>query len=515
MSLHALRCLPIALMALLSAGSLSAQEELLEDRWRQLDTPHFVLLSQASSRQTERFATRLELWRQAAAAIIGGPSPLPAAAVPNYVYLFDDEASFQHFTQAGERSFFIPTPRANFMALIIGDEESERTAFHYYAHFLLKNFSDLRLPRWYEEGLSAYLSRVSASSGGLNIDRFSRREYELIEQISRSLSMERLLYRDDALASPRVIQIANLKSEALLYYLIHGYQEEAFPDRRGQLQRYLQLLMEGRNPRFAFDQSFSVTTAQLDEEFHEHLLQSRMPRPELQTVDLSEFEPGSTVEAAAADLALMLAELALNSGRGDNAQRYFQWAIDAGLELARSYSGLGDALRFQEVEDMDQAIAAHFERALLLAPQDPNIIMDYGEYWEAELQDCEKSYPAAQRRQILTDIKQQFTRALDMLPNNPEANLAMAQVYLFEEEDWRQGVQYQDKAFSLLPADSFIMEQAVKYAIAASDYAEAERLITEIAQPIHFFGEPEYVTNLRERLLRKQRGEPYDACDEF
>ena len=69
-------------------------------------------------------------------------------------------------------------------------------------------------------------------------------------------------------------------------------------------------------------------------------------------------------------------------------------------------------------------------------------------------------------------------------------------------------------ADSLLPADSFIMEQAVRYAIAADDYERASRLIEEMAQPIHFFGEPEYVTNLRERLLRKRRNEPYDVCAE-
>jgi len=63
-----------------------------------------------------------------------------------------------------------------------------------------------------------------------------------------------------------------------------------------------------------------------------------------------------------------------------------------------------------------------------------------------------------------------------------------------------------------LPADTFIMEQAIKYAIAADEYNEAQRLINEMAQPIHFWGEPGYVSDLRVRLMRKRRGEVYDVC---
>jgi hypothetical protein len=89
----------------------------------------------------------------------------------------------------------------------------------------------------------------------------------------------------------------------------------------------------------------------------------------------------------------------------------------------------------------------------------------------------------------------------------------MGEYYLLQGNDWEQGVSYQQRAFELLPADGFIMEQAVRYAIAADQFDEAARLITELAQPIHFFGEPGWVTQLRERLLRKRRGEAYGVCD--
>ncbi len=489
-----------------------AQLELLEDRWIEVQTEHFTLFSQASSRQTTRFAGELETWRQVSAYIINDQSPFPKAQVPNYVYLFDDRESFQQFTAAEETAFFYPTPRANFMALVVDDEQSVPAAFHHYVHFLVRNFSDLRLPRWYEEGLAGYLARVQINRGIAEFPRFSERDYELMVALSGSLSMDRLLYRDAALASPRLIQIANLKSETLLYYLLHAHEEEQFVDRREQLQGYLDLLIEGRNPRFAYDRSFDLTTAQLEEAFLNYLRTSGRPAGTVDYGPLTENPDYSSARLEGGWLAVLLGELALNSGRSENAQLFFQAALDGGTEIARSYSGLGDALRFQELEGRDQEIARYFEFALEKAPDEPVILLDYGEYWEAELDNCDKTYPANQRSMIVANIRRSFEQALAIIPDSPEANLAIAQLYLFQGEDWQNGQEYQRKAFALLPADSFIMEQTIKYAIAAEEYDEAERLINEMAQPIHFFGEPDFVSNLRLRLLKKRRNEPYDAC---
>lgn len=496
----------------LTAGLSHGQQQLLENRWLQVNTEHFSIISQTSSRQSTRFADQLETWRQIAASIINGESPFPAAQIPNYVYLFDDTESFQQFSVGEELAFFYPTPRANFMAFVVDDENSVTEAFHHYAHFLLRNFSDLRLPRWYEEGLAAYLARMQINRGVAEFERFSQRDQELMAEISGSLSMDRLLYRDEALASPRLIQIANLKSESLLHYLLHAHEEDQFVDRRPQLRSYLQLLLEGRNPRFAYDRSFDVTTEQLDEEFQYYLLNSSRPAGIIEHAAVTENPDYDAQRLQAAGLAVVLGELALNSGRSENAQLFFQAAIGSGEEIARGYSGLGDALRFQDLPDRDQEIARYFEMAVERAPNDPNILMDFGEYWESELADCDKSYPESQRRSLIAEIKNKFEQALALVPDSPEANLAMGQYFLVDGEDWRQGVEYQTKAFALLPADGFIMEQAIKYAIAADEYEEAERLISEMAQPIHFYGEPGYVTDLRLRLLKKRRNEIYDAC---
>ncbi|MBL4573043.1 MAG: hypothetical protein JKY86_08210, partial [Gammaproteobacteria bacterium] len=272
-------------------------------------------------------------------------------------------------------------------------------------------------------------------------------------------------------------------------------------------------LLEGRNPRYAYDRSFEITTAQLDDELHYYLLNSQRPAGSIQADFLLEAELLGGRPFEGAPLASALGELALNSGNAQVAKQMFEMALQQDAGFARGLSGIGDALRMSETAGMDQRIARYFIEAAELAPQDPTILLDYGEYWESELEDCENLWPISQRRLITADVYEYFNRAVEIKPQSPEANLAMAEYYLLQGNDWRQGVSYQRRAFELLPADTFILEQAALYAIAADRFDEAARLIAELAQPIHFFGEPRWVTELRERLLRKRRGEADDVCD--
>lgn len=513
MSFSLINSFIVAILCCLSS-SVVAQQELLDDRWFKLSTPNFTFFSQVSNRQTSRIANELETWRQVAAFNISGEANFPTANVPNIVYLFKNEKSLSHFTASSELAFFYPTPRHNFMAFVPSLDSSQSTALHRYAHFLEKNFADLRVPRWYEEGLAAYLARVTVARGKIEFSELRKNNNQALAQVNDQLTMDRLFYRDGALASPRLIQIANLKSEALLYYLLHAYEESGFTDRRKELRSYLALLLEGRNPRFSFDQSFSVTTAQLDAEFENYLQTTSNRSTDVRFADITELKDLEPERVNVIELGMMLGELALNTGKIAAAEFFFQGVIDTESPPARAYSGLGDALRYQSLEGRDQEIARYFEMALDLAPDNLDIMLDYGEYWESELESCDKSYPVGQREVMLVAMKTQFENAVASYPNSAEANLAMAEFYLLKGQDWRQGREYQSRAFNLLPADGFIMEQTIKYEIAEEDFDEAERLIAELAQPLHFFGEAEYVTNLRESLLKKRRGESYDVCSE-
>ncbi|MFM1895131.1 MAG: hypothetical protein RLZZ385_205 [Pseudomonadota bacterium] len=507
---------PLRLIFLLLVLSLSttsgAQLPVEGNGWRELVTENFVILSQVSSNRTERLAQELEVWRHAAGQIITGGDALPRAAVANHVYVFEDNEAYSHFVSGAEAGLFISTPRRNFLALVFGDTESLQHARHHYVHFLMRNFVDLRIPRWYEEGLAGYLTNLEVERDSVQLARMSAEGFAASVRLNREVSLQELLYDEEALASPRLIQIANLKSETFLHYLLHGHQEEGFPDRRAQLAEYLDLSLQGRGQRFAFDQAFDINTSQLDREYERYLQESRRPRGELEIV-MPEL-PAAEEALAIADSTMQeyLGELALNAGNYDLALNFYAAVRDGAAPTPRSISGHADAVRMQAYPELRADLAPQYLRAVEMAPEAVDILLDYGEYLEVVIEDCSVDLTAARQQEMRDEMRTWFGRALALAPDNAEANLAMGQLYLLSGEDIQAGVEYQRRALALLPAESFIMEQAIRYAIVLGNHEEAERLINELSQPLHFFGEPDWVTDLRTRLASHQQGRIYDAC---
>jgi len=506
----------IVVAGILPAPSL-AQHQLLDDRWQQLETPHFSILSQVSGNRTERFAQDLEYWRAVASHFMSDGEMFPPAAVKNQVFLFENLAKFQAFAVANETAFFYSTPRRNFMAVVLDDESSLVQARHHYAHFLTRNFTDLRIPRWYEEGLAAYLSNLSINRNVVELVPYTQQAFEGSLMASQEVTLDELLFKEEALGSPRLLQRANFKSETFLHFLLHGHEEQGFTDRREELKHYIELSLAGRTQRFAMDQAFSVTVAQLEAEYERYLEESVRPRVQLNLSgmrEVNETEPFETLPVGFIDLSNALGELAIHTGKFELAEIFFQAAIDRNSTVPRSYSGLADSLRMQEHNDVsDVEITAFYQQALNLGSQEPIILLDYGEYLETVLNNCELVLNQQYRSSTQDEIKALFRKSIELAPDNPEANLAMGQYYLFSGRDYTAGIPFQIRALQLLPADSFIMEQTIRYKIEAGEYSEAERLINELAQPMHYWREFDWVTDLRRRMQFKQQGVEYDSCE--
>ncbi len=492
-------------------SAADAQQHLPQQRWQLLGSENFEFISQLSANQTERLAQEFELWRSLAGRLISGSGTLPTAAIKNHVYVFANRDSLEWFTYSSEAGAFYQTPRRNFSVLVYQDEESLKLVRHHYVHFLMRNFTDLRMPRWYEEGLAAYLANLEVTTDSARMATYSAEDFSLALQLSPEVTVEELLFDEAQLASPRRIQIANMKSETLLYFLLHG-QQEGFGDRRVELQEYLALSVAGRTQRYAFDQAFTLTAAQLDADYARFLQESGRARAELQTGELMSGPRGEAVAAGVLQATIVLGELALNAGRYDVAQGFFSAATAQQSTIPRSYAGLADSLRMQEQEDLAVNLDDYYQQALTLGPEDPDTLLDFGEYLETVLLDCDRTLSAAARQMIKNDMLGYFRKALELVPENAEANLAMGQYYLLEGEAISAGLPYQQRALALLPADSFIMEQTIRYLIELEQFDEAERLLGELTQPLHFFGEPEWVGNLRDRMSSKKQGTIYDVC---
>jgi len=497
----------------LTSPLVQAQEDLSSERWFAVNTPNFQILSQRSRAQTERQALALEQWRTAAAQILGAAYVISPDPIPNHIYLFDSTEDLAYFADGAESSYLYSSPRSNFMILADTDAALD-LAQHHYSHFLINN-RPIGVPRWYEEGMSNYLSRLNVDDGEIALSPFVREQYELMVDVNEVLSLEALLYDDDALASPRLIQVANLKSGMFMHFLQHAHEYEGFVDRRPQLQQYLGFLQQARTERFAYDQSFDESVSALEREFDRFLaVMAETREGERVLFQFSEEVASEAQEADSERVALQLGELALHGGKFELSAQYFSGLMAQSSSVGRAWSGYADAQRMQEREEGEPApdVEPLYLQAQSVQSDDYQLYLDYGQYLDTELKDCEAAYTSAQRSRMQQLMQEQFSRALELNPDVAEVTLSYAQLFTLPGADWQQGLPWHQQSLAKLAADSFVLEQAIDYAILGGRLDDARRTVTRMARPMHFWGAHPWITALNNKVRAAERGEAYDAC---
>lgn len=510
----------LVLLTMIALHTHAAEEgDLATERWFASETDNFSIYSQLSKRQTERRANALEHWRNAALQVLGVADSQSQDPIKTYFYLFDDVDDYALFAESDDAAYFFSSPRANFIIAQSSDAGIDM-AKHHYAHFLINNRS-IGVPRWYEEGMSQYLSRLEPAGRDIELSGFSAADYGLMAALNADLPLDDLLYDNTALASPRLIQIANLKAAFFVHFLLHGQLRDGFEDRNDKLQSYLGFLQQGRSERFAYDQAFNLSVRRMAEEFDRFVVEGqRRGDSELDIFELAEQREFEALEVPRDEIELALAEISLHSGRFPLAAFYFERLMEEGNAGGRAYSGFADAKRLLIAPPDDagvtdiapQELELLYQRALEIAPEDFQLHLDFGQYYDSLRDDCENPLSPAQLQRAEQGMSTHFETALALNPDSAEVHLSNGQLFLFEGEDWQQGLVYQDKAFALLPADTFVQEQAIEYAILAKDYDKANGLIDRMARPMHFWGTPFWIRDLRSKLRAAERGETFDPC---
>lgn len=511
------------LLVLLTTIALNTQAadggDLAMQRWFASETDNFSIYSQLSRQQTERHASALEHWRDAALQVLGVADSAQQDPIRTYLYLFDDVDDYALFAQSDDAAYFYSSPRANFI-IAQSSETGIDMAQHHYAHFLINN-RPAGVPRWFEEGMSQYLSRLAPQGRDLQLSGLSAKDYSLLATINADLPLDDLLYDDAALASPRLIQIANLKAALFVHFLRHGQQYEGFEDRSAMLRGYLGLLEQGRSERFAYDQAFDLPVQRMEEEFARFVEQGQRRGDDDQSLfELPQPQQFEALELPRDEIELALAEISLHAGRFPLAALYFERLMQDGKAGGRAYSGFADANRMDVGSADEEGVARLtpqqlellYQRAIELAPEDYQLRLDFGQYYDSLRVDCENPLSPAQRQRAQQSMSTHFESALALNADAAEVNLSNGQLFLFEGNAWQQGLAFQNKAFASLPADTFVLEQAIEYAIKAQDYERADALIDRMARPMHSWGTPFWVRDLRNKVRMAQRGESFDPC---
>ncbi len=507
-----IRPLAPALVLLLTSFQITAQEAITREHWYEAGTTNFDVHSLLSREKTGVMATELEAWRQIAVSVLGESFSTPVDPIRTHVFLFDSRGNYDLFAEGEDDAYMYFSPRASYL-ILMDDETSVNLAQHHYAHFLINN-RPVGSPRWYEEGMANYFSRIDVTKEEATQRGLQTTEVELAITLNDSLSLEELLYDDAALASPRLIQIANLKSAMFVHFLLNGDQFEGFTSRRTQLQNYLGFLQQGRAQRFAYDRAFDISLPRLEREY-ERFIQMMLDAGDPDRLLMS-FTPELAAEASPAvgdTITSELAELSLHAGKYESSELFFNTLVAKGTQSGRAYSGLADSRRMAfSGEGAEPDVESSYLKAIDLEPSDPQLFLDHGQYLDTELKSCERQYSVEERQRMATDMRASFEKALALAPNRPEVNLSYAQIFLMDGEQWQEGSSYQQRAFDALPADSFVMEQTIYYAIAAGRYADARALIVRLARPMHFWGIPGWIADLSHKVDAAEQGIAFEPC---
>jgi tetratricopeptide (TPR) repeat protein len=244
--------------------SIAALED---DRWREVQSDNFVILTNGRKNEVRALAEDLEYFRASVQLLFdlkSADSELPLTIVA--VRRNKDFKEF--FPLESVAGFFVPTLRGHYAVIDLSAREislnsktvsaSRPVLLHEYVHFLLRNNSTVRYPGWYEEGFAEYLSTLTYEDGAVEIGRpIMGRMFVL--SFANWMGLDELL-------SARVL---NAHVDAFSYYaqawlLVHHLNTD--PDLKPRLEEFLKRYSNGEDQADAVFDVFGVTLEELQTE---------------------------------------------------------------------------------------------------------------------------------------------------------------------------------------------------------------------------------------------------------
>lgn len=442
-------CLAATALCLLLAVPVCAHEA--AEQWTSVKSKNFLLVGNATERDIQKVAARLEQFREAFVRLLSVEHF--DSSVPMTVLVFNSEESYRpfeplyHGQPAGVAGFFQSSQDVDYITLSIDRKrvrDTDALAFHEYVHLLLRNsFPDA--PLWFNEGLAEYYSTFEISDGNKRV-RLGKSIGSRVQALreSKLLPLELLLNVNPESAYYNERDKSNLfyaESWALVHYLLSGA-------RRAQLSTYLDLLAKGMTVEEAFPQAFQTNFAGMEDELREYINRNKYPQQVITFDKGIEFDPlmqSSVLTEAQAQF--YLGDLLLHANRLEAAEPYLQKAVALDPNLATAQASLG-LLRMREnrfdearqylerARNASASYLVHYYYAYVLSQDgmgSDNSIEGYYETGKTLL------------------MRAELKKAIDLAPKFAEAYRLLAFINLVRNEYLEESITLLKKAIELAP----------------------------------------------------------------
>jgi len=353
----------------LTGSSASAQ-------WVEIETPHFLVLSNVDVRTARNVALEFEQAREVFLAAMDADMD---SELPVVIFAVADSDDLRTLLPGiGEElpvGVFGNSPDRRRIAVRLDVPRDQRfaTLYHEYHHLLFRSASK-RAPIWLIEGLAEFWSSmVPSPGGGLEIGRPSPAHLRTLSQLKMAPLEQLLAFRGRVHDQPReTIHLIYAQSWALVHHLMLGTGADA----RATLDSYIQLIDAGGDAVTSFESTYGPI-ASVEQELSDYLDRTMFPA---MTVDLPEPPPASefrTRDLSDADADAFVGGFIANGPWPDFAQDHLERALELEPSSTTAMEGMG-FLKFRQGDFesaeswFDQAVAsdrtsylAHYFRAVL------------------------------------------------------------------------------------------------------------------------------------------------------
>jgi tetratricopeptide (TPR) repeat protein len=335
--------------------------------WLHLRSGSFDLYTSASAGNGREVLQRLEQIRHVFETRTQQKNLTP---LPVRVYVFRSEPEFRRFqVKDNAAGYYQSAPDRDYIAMQLTGTDLYRVVYHEYVHLLMRH-SGVHVPVWLNEGTAEVYSTTAIKGSRVRIG-------DLIPSHVSTLRSEPLIDLSILLMVTHDSPHYNERDKTGIFYaqswaLAHMLNFSA--EYRAGMPNFLSILLSGDDPVRAFQQAFGKSLRSVREDLAAYIRQDRFAGVRFEAEKLPERGrvPAESVEEL--DAELLLADLLIAIGRGEQAEAALQKLASAHPDRADLQEALGDAAVRR---DEDERARRHYERALELGSRSGRLRYDY------------------------------------------------------------------------------------------------------------------------------------------
>lgn len=448
---------------------LSAAPARAKDKWINLTTKNFNIISNADEGETRKLALKLEQFHYVFSKLFNLPA---VRAIPTTVMVFKSDGSFKPYKPlyngkpSNVAGYFQPGQDENLIALDISanDQRPMSVIYHEYTH-LLTSTTPREWPLWLKEGLAELYSSFDVKDNKVTLGAPIDHHVFLLRE-NKFIPLQTLLsvHHESSIYNERDKQgIFYAESWALCHYFAFGDKMA----RRPQLIDFINQFHQGVEVNRAFAQAFKSDMAAVEKQLRSYVGNS-LYTINVYTLASTEGEKDISVRPVSdAEAQFYLGNLLARTNRLDEGEALFKQAIALDPEMPRSYEGLGfiATRRNKFDEAMEQ-----FKQAATRGSKN-----HLAHYYYAEALQRQAVGPLPQK--LAQQIADELKISIKLMPGFAHAYYALGFLSLATGESLKEGAEFLKTALKIEPQNTNFALTLAQIQARMQDYAAAKKTL--------------------------------------